>query len=899
MKGPPNHSYDRLADFVGPAMMIAAAPGGGFIITAANDAFLTETGFDRRNLAGQRLPAPFGPGCNALLDLGEKVLISGYPADGVISLATPKGARRHHMVLMPQAGGASQPSQIIVVCTDTTATEAIRYLDDVLINVKDIIWSVMVETTIFDYVSPSVETLLGIDPQELLTVPWAWNRYIHPADLAAVEKAWDEAIEGALFDIEYRMIHPDGRVIWVRDHGELVRDAQGRALRIDGITQDINARRAAEAKAKTAEILYRTIVENQVELICRYRPNFVIVFCNAAYAGLYGLKPGDMVGHSLAEFLPTEELGEVQEVIERLARGNAISHSEVRKVQGDEKGSWYSWSDVAIFDAEGNIAEIQAIGRDVTGRYQMERDLQASEQRLRLAIDSIPDAFALYDNEDRLILCNKRYIELAISPTTIDPIGKTFEYLARNVALSSIAPMEAKDDPEGWFERRLQRHRNPPSEPVEVVLQDGRWLRVSERRTIDGGWVATWSEVTALKEAETRLRSAIAAFNEGFVFYDKNERLILCNDRFKALYPKSAAIMAPGVTLEEIYRYGMARGEFADDDNDSEAWLKREFRRIRQKIPHVVEQQLTDGRWTMVSRSPVADGGMVSIITDVTELKLRQDELQQTQQKLQQQTQHLTQFAEQLRAARMAAESANQAKSRFLAHMSHELRTPLNAILGFADVIRHGMFGEIAPVRYRDYVQYIHESGSHLLEMINDVLDLSKIEAGKFELKVEALDAALITQAGSKLVAGMAKENGVRLMIDIDPACPRIHGDARAIKQIIINLLSNGVKFTPAGGYVMLQIQTAGTRGFEIVVTDTGIGMSSDDIAKALDPFGQIDGTLARQHRGTGLGLPLVKNLAELQDGTLQIDSAPSRGTRVSVFLPWLSSLLAFETGHA
>jgi PAS domain S-box-containing protein len=898
MKGSPNHPHNRLADFVGPAMMIAIGPDEGFTIAAANDAFLAETGFDHRSLAGQRLPAPFGPGCKALLDLIEKALISGYPADGVISLSTPKGARRHHMVLVPQAGEDSRPSHIVIVCTDTTATEAIRYLDDVLINVKDIIWSVMVDTTIFDYVSPSVETLLGIDPQELLTVPWAWNRYIHPADLSAVEKAWDDAIEGALFDIEYRMVHPDGRVIWVRDHGELVRDIQGRALRIDGITQDITAQRAAEAKAKNAETLYRTIVENQVELICRYRPNLIIVFCNAAYAKIYGLKPSDMVGRCLTEFLPDKEIQEVQEVIERLTNGKAISHSEVRKVQGDQ-GAWYSWSDVAIYDAEGNIAEIQAIGRDVTGRYQMERDLQASEQRLRLAIDSIPDAFALYDSEDRLILCNKRYLELAIFPATMDPIGKTFEELARGVALSPIAPVEAKDDPEAWLERRLHRHRNPPADPLEVQVQNGRWLRVSERRTIDGGWVATWSDITPLKEAETRLRAAIAAFNEGFVFYDKNERLILCNDRFRALYPKSAAVMIPGATLEEIYRYGMAHGEFVDSDNDSEAWLEREFQRIRRKIPHVVEQQLTDGRWIMISRSPVADGGMVSIITDVTELKLRQDELQQAQLKLQQQTQHLTQFAEQLRAARMAAESANQAKSRFLAHMSHELRTPLNAILGFADVIRHGMFGEISPIRYRDYVQYIHESGSHLLEMINDVLDLSKIEAGKFELKIEALDAKLVTQAGSKLVAGMAKENSVRLMIDIDPACPVIHGDARAIKQIIINLLSNGVKFTPAGGYVMLQIQAAGTNGFEIVVTDTGIGMSSDDVAKALDPFGQIDGTLARQHRGTGLGLPLVKNLTELQGGMLQIDSAPSRGTRVSVFLPWLPSLLISEAENA
>jgi signal transduction histidine kinase len=266
-------------------------------------------------------------------------------------------------------------------------------------------------------------------------------------------------------------------------------------------------------------------------------------------------------------------------------------------------------------------------------------------------------------------------------------------------------------------------------------------------------------------------------------------------------------------------------------------------------------------------------------------MKTRQAELERTQQKLRQQTQSLTQLAEQLRTARIAAETANQAKSRFLAHMSHELRTPLNAILGFADVIRQHMFGEISPSRYRDYAQYIHESGSHLLEMINDVLDLSKIEAGKFELKIETLDARALAQSGSKLVAGMAKENGVNLILDAD-ICSIIHGDSRAVKQIIINLLSNGVKFTPKSGFVTLQINEIGILGAEIVVTDTGIGMSKDDIEKALDPFGQIDGTLARRHRGTGLGLPLVKNLAEMQKGFITIDSAPSRGTRVAVFLP-------------
>ncbi len=889
-----NPQQTDLSEFAGPAIQIAARPDGTLTVTMANAAFLADTGFDMAMLMHAPLPGPLGPGCEVLLDLARRVLADGRPADGIIGLVTPKGPRRHHMVLMPPSTGeAAACDRVLVLSTDITTDEALRYLDDALVTIKNVLWSLLVDAPVFNYVSRSVETLLGINAEELMTVPWTWHRYVHPDDLDLLQSAWKATQNGAIFDIEYRMLHPDGRTILIRDRGALVRDAQGRPLRIDGISQDVTAMRAAEAKAKAAEGLYRTVVENQVELICRFMPDLTIVFCNETYAALYGKSVTEITGRSLRDFLSPGEIDDVRQVIARLLAGEAVLQEERYKVLPEGRTAWYNWSDVAIYDDAGRIVEIQSIGRNVTARHEMERDLQASEQRLRLAIDSIPDAFALYDAADRLVLCNKQFYDLAVSPTTLHPIGRTFEELARESSSGPVAPIEAKDDPEGWVRRRLELHRNPPPHPTEMPLQNGRWLRISERRTADGGWVATWSDITPLKEAETRLGSAIAAFNEGFVYYDKNERLILCNERFKEFYPRSAPAMIPGSTLEEIFRYGMTHGEFAGVGDDPEAWLQMELARARNKNRSMFERELHDGRWLLVSRSPLPDGGLVSIIADLTQVKTREAELKQAQHKLQHQTHNLTQLAEQLRTARIAAESASQAKSRFLAHMSHELRTPLNAILGFADVIRNNMFGEISPARYRDYVQYIHDSGSHLLDMINDVLDLSKIEAGKFELKPQALDAEAIAQAGSKLVAGMAKENGVRLMIDIDQQCPVLHGDLRAVKQIIINLLSNSVKFTPSGGYVTLQIQRVADAGCEIIITDTGIGMGPDDIAKAMDPFGQIDGTLARKHRGTGLGLPLVKNLAEMQGGSLTIDSAPSRGTRVTVFLPLLPSLSA------
>jgi len=234
--------------------------------------------------------------------------------------------------------------------------------------------------------------------------------------------------------------------------------------------------------------------------------------------------------------------------------------------------------------------------------------------------------------------------------------------------------------------------------------------------------------------------------------------------------------------------------------------------------------------------------------------------------------------------ARDLAEDASRAKSRFLANMSHELRTPLNAILGFSEVMTHQMFGPIS-ARYVDYAQLIHESGGHLLSLINSILDMSKIEAGRFKLQTETFDLSEVTVQALRFVRFVAERNGVTLEETIDPAARHMVADKRAVTQILINLLSNGVKFTPRGGTVRIAATVAGD-DIELSITDTGVGIDRADLKRLGQPFEQVESEHTRAKEGTGLGLALVRALAHLHGGSMTIESGLGEGTTVRVKLP-------------
>ncbi len=239
-----------------------------------------------------------------------------------------------------------------------------------------------------------------------------------------------------------------------------------------------------------------------------------------------------------------------------------------------------------------------------------------------------------------------------------------------------------------------------------------------------------------------------------------------------------------------------------------------------------------------------------------------------------------------LRQAKEAAEAASRAKSGFLATVSHELRTPLNAIIGFSELVLSEAQGPLGNEQYRGYIRNVHESGHHLLEIINDILDLSKAEAGKLELQEHTVDIRMAVRTVARLINPKVEEGSLVLDCALPAALPGLRADERKVKQVLINLLSNAVKFTPAGGRIRVTAEIDPAGALRLAVADTGIGIAPDHLARVFEPFSQVDSSLSRRHDGTGLGLPLVKALMELHQGDIELESTPGEGTTVTAVFP-------------
>ncbi|WP_421786059.1 PAS domain-containing sensor histidine kinase [Hyphobacterium sp.] len=378
--------------------------------------------------------------------------------------------------------------------------------------------------------------------------------------------------------------------------------------------------------------------------------------------------------------------------------------------------------------------------------------------------------------------------------------------------------------------------------------------------------------------AENRLRAALESMSESFVLWDRRRCLVMWNRKFRDFFHFTETALKPGMTYAEV-----------------ETGAARAIRKVQEGTGsgEAFEMELKDGRWLHYSERSTSDGGLVSVGADITDLKNQEKALKESEQRLRntvedvrRNQQRIAELANKYEKEKIRAEEANRSKSEFLANMSHELRTPLNAVNGFSEIMLREMFGPLGDNRYVDYVKDIHTSGQHLLSLINDILDMSKIEAGKMKLQKEPVSLADIAEQSLRLVKARAEEKSIRLVSDLDDNLADLNADPRALKQVILNLLSNAVKFTPEEGRVSIRSFAIDDR-VALQVRDTGIGIPKEDLPRLGRPFEQIESQHSKSHQGTGLGLALSKSLVEMHGGQIAIESELGKGTTVTLTIPF------------
>ena len=389
-------------------------------------------------------------------------------------------------------------------------------------------------------------------------------------------------------------------------------------------------------------------------------------------------------------------------------------------------------------------------------------------------------------------------------------------------------------------------------------------------------------------EADLRLRDAIETIPEAFVLWDAEDRLVLCNSHFQRLHKLPDSAVTPGTSYETVIEVGsMPEVRTRLQESNTQAPGARTF-----------EAQLDDGSWLHISERRTKDGGYVSVGTDITRIKEHEQklidndlrlratviDLKRSQTALERQAIELADLAEKYSEEKNRAEEANQTKSKFLANMSHELRTPLNAIIGFSEIMESGMFGTLGSEKYQEYCHDILTSGHYLLEVINDILDMSKIEAGRMKLDMEQLDLSNTLAESLRVVSGRADDKNLVLDSDIEGTISVV-ADRRAVKQIIVNLLSNAVKFTPDGGKVTVRGRVL-RDSIMLMIADTGIGIAPHSLQRLGRPFEQVESQLTKTYHGSGLGLAIARSLTNLHGGSMRLRSRLGTGTVVYVSLP-------------
>ncbi|WP_310620821.1 hybrid sensor histidine kinase/response regulator [Flexibacterium corallicola] len=533
-----------------------------------------------------------------------------------------------------------------------------------------------------------------------------------------------------------------------------------------------------------------------------------------------------------------------------------------------------------------------------------QKNTDEARQQLVDAVESLNEGFLLCDEEDDIILCNQRFLNDHPVMSQVMAPGSNFISCLR-YGLENGEFLLEEDRTESWLTRRLAERKNKSSS-YETRLSDGRWIKVSDRRTEDGRTVSIQTDISQLKKREAALQEAqsileaqavdlttlaeqaekaretlfgaVESLNECFVLFDEEDKLVLCNSRFKGLFQQLRDNISTGISYEQVLRYMYLSGTFNTEGLDEDDFVSSRLVRRKEKEndPSSMvryEEQTIDGRWLLVSSKSTRNAGTVSILTDISEAKRQALDIQEANSTLEEQALRLRDLAEE-------AQAASRAKSEFLAVMSHEIRTPMNAIIGFAGLLLGGdLKGE-----NRQFIIGIEEASQRLLSLISDILDFSKLESGKIKLEAKPFNLVRMIDSCVDVVKVIAGSKPLEISVDIFKGTPEnIISDSDRIYQILLNLMSNAVKYTSRGS-VHLQIEVVGSSEKTVelcfTITDTGQGISLEAQKNIFKPFERKATDNAESASGSGLGLSICKRLVDLMDGDIGFSSVESFGSR-------------------
>lgn len=644
---------------------------------------------------------------------------------------------------------------------------------------------------------------------------------------------------------------------------------------------------AETTNVKQAERRLRDAVEAMTDGFVFYDANDRLAAFNSSWARDFG------------DLAAKIELGmSFESVMRLLGESGAIPEAEGRLEVWVEEQTVFRKQEIDFerHMADGRIIRVSRRRTEEGGTVAIRSDITAirkAETLLVDAIESLNDGFQLWDANDKLLIVNQAYRDFYPEYDAFTRIGMSFEEQIALVYDTRLA--EPGEDPSRrakWMAERLAHHRDP-SESFEQEHNNGMMVRITERSTREGGVVTIVSEITELKKAETRLRDAIETIQDGFILFDADDRIVTTNSAFRAGVDIDERFFQPGTSFEEMTRAMTQAGIHEGARGREDEWLAERLEQHRNPSGDMVIRKIS-GRYLMVTERRTADGGTVAVGTDITDLKKKEEQLEETvahlersERELKVQTENLTKLAERYSRERVRAEDAATAKAEFLATMSHEIRTPMNGVIGMT----HLLLDTELDTEQSRYAHTVRDSAEALLSLIEDILDFSKMEAGKLELEEVDFELSGTLDSVVQILTPRAHGKNIEINSEIAPDVSRVlRGDSGRLRQILINLIGNAIKFTETGtvstSVTVAQRQEKG-QIVRFEITDTGMGIAPETISKLFARFSQADSSTTRKFGGTGLGLAICKELTDLMRGTIGVESELGVGSTFWVEIPF------------